>query len=125
MKFKLPDQILNEAPFVVVEQMPLYPGGDVELLNFIKNNTKYPEEAKAEKIEGRVIIRFIVSTEGNAEGISVLKGVHPFLMLKQSELSPCYRDSSQECREVSLLMSGIWCLLILAFLHRATFLKNF
>ena len=79
LKFKLPDQILNEPPFVVVEQMPSYPGGDIELLNFIKNNTKYPEEANAEKIQGRVIVRFIVSTEGNAEGISVLKGVHPLL----------------------------------------------
>ncbi len=76
--FKLPDQI-KEAPFVVVEQMPMYPGGDVELLNFIKVNTKYPEAAKAEKIEGRVIIRFVVNTEGNTEGLTVLKGIHPLL----------------------------------------------
>jgi TonB family protein len=79
LKFKLPDQILTEAPFVVVEQMPSYPGGDVELLNFIKNNTRYPEAAKAKKIQGRVIVRFVVSTEGNAEGVSVLKGVDPLL----------------------------------------------
>ena len=79
LKFKLPDLILNEAPFIVVEQMPRYPGGDAELLNYIKNNTKYPEAAKAEKIEGRVIVRFVVSTEGRAEAISVLKGVHPLL----------------------------------------------
>jgi len=79
LKFKLPDNIIREDPFVVVEQMPQYPGGDVEILNFIKNNTKYPDQAKAEKIEGRVIIRFIVSTEGNSEGLSVLKGVHPLL----------------------------------------------
>jgi len=59
--------------------MPLYPGGDAELLNFIRNNTKYPEAAKAEKIEGRVIVRFVVSNEGRAEAISVLKGVHPLL----------------------------------------------
>ena len=79
LKFKLPDQILTEAPFVVVEEMPMYPGGDVELLNFIKNNTRYPEAAKAKKIQGRVIVRFVVSTEGNAEGVSVLKGVDPLL----------------------------------------------
>lgn len=79
LKFKLPDQILNEAPFVVVEQMPSYSGGDIELLNFIKNNTKYPEAAKAQKIQGRVIVRFVVSTEGKAEGVSVLKGVDPLL----------------------------------------------
>jgi TonB family protein len=51
----------------------------VELLNFIKNNTRYPENARAAGIEGRVILRFIVTTEGNADGISVLKGVDPSL----------------------------------------------
>ena len=80
MKFKLPDQILDESPFIVVREMPMYqPDGDVGLLNFIKNNTRYPEEAKIKKIEGRVIIRFIVNTAGRAEGISVLKGVDPLL----------------------------------------------
>lgn len=79
LKFKLPDQILTEAPFVVVEEMPSYPGGDVELLNFLKNNTRYPEAAKVKKIQGRVIVRFVVSTEGRAEGVSVLKGVDPLL----------------------------------------------
>jgi TonB family protein len=68
-----------DPPFVVVEEMPMYPGGDVELLNFIKNNTKYPEEAKILRLAGRVIVRFVVSTDGQAEGISVLKGVHPLL----------------------------------------------
>ena len=79
IEFKLPDQIVKEEPFVVVEQMPMYPGGDGELLKFIAMNTQYPEAAKAEKISGRVIVRFIVNTVGNTEGISVLKGVHSLL----------------------------------------------
>jgi TonB family protein len=79
LKFKLPDQISSTTPFVVVEQMPHYPGGEVALLDFIKNNTRYPEEAKARKIEGRVILRFCVTDEGRTEAISVLKGVHPLL----------------------------------------------
>lgn len=79
MRFKLPDQVLTEAPFIVVENMPLYNGGEAELLNFIRNNLRYPEKAREEKIEGRVIVRFIVNTEGGAEGASVLKGVHPLL----------------------------------------------
>ncbi|HZK61637.1 MAG TPA: energy transducer TonB, partial [Anaerovoracaceae bacterium] len=79
LKFKLPDKIINDAPFVMVEEMPQYPGGDAELLNFIKSNTKYPESAKAEKIQGRVIVRFVVNTDGKTEGLSVLKGVHPLL----------------------------------------------
>jgi TonB family protein len=77
--FRLPDQIVKEPPFVVVEEMPMYPGGDIALLNFIAENTQYPEAAKADTIQGKVIVRFIVNTEGNTEGITVLKGVHPLL----------------------------------------------
>ena len=77
--FKLPDQIVKQLPFVVVEEMPMYPGGEAELLKFIADNTKYPEVAKADTIQGKVIVRFIVNTEGNTEGITVLKGVHPLL----------------------------------------------
>jgi len=79
LRFKLPDQILTEPPSVVVEEMPMYPGGDAALLDFINKNTRYPEEAKSQKIEGRVIVRFVVSDEGKTEAISVLKGVHPLL----------------------------------------------
>jgi TonB family protein len=63
----------------VVEEMPMYPGGEGELLKFIAENKKYPEAAKADTIQGKVIVRFIVNTEGNTEGITVLKGVHPLL----------------------------------------------
>lgn len=80
LRFKLPDQIeYYEEPFVVVEEMPMFPGGDSELLKFIAENTKYPEDAKTEKIQGRVIVRFFVSTEGTAEEVTVLKGVDPRL----------------------------------------------
>jgi TonB family protein len=79
LKFKLPDQVLNEAPFIIVEQMPTYPGGEAELMKFINRNIRYPEEAKAEKIEGRVTLRFVVNTEGKAEAITVLRGIHPLL----------------------------------------------
>ena len=59
--------------------MPVYPGGEVALLTFIADNIIYPEAAKADTIQGRVIVRFIVNTEGNTEGIDILKGVHPLL----------------------------------------------
>jgi TonB family protein len=79
LRFRLPDQIGGDEPFVVVEKMPMYPGGDGELLKFIRENTKYPAEAKRDSIQGRVIVRFIVNTLGSTEGCSVLKGVHPLL----------------------------------------------
>ena len=77
--FRSPDQIIKDQPFVVVEEMPMYPGGEGALFKFIADNTKYPEAAKADTIQGKVIVRFIVNTEGNTEGITVLKSVHPLL----------------------------------------------
>lgn len=79
VRFKLPDRVANEMPYVMVEQMPQYPGGDKELLNFVYANLNYPESARAEKKEGKVIVRFIVNTEGNVEAVSVRKGVSPAL----------------------------------------------
>lgn len=63
------------APYVVVEEMPMFPGGDSALLAYIGNNTKYPEAAKAKNIEGRVIVRFCVTDVGDIDRVSVLKGV--------------------------------------------------
>jgi TonB family protein len=67
------------APFVVVEEMPLFPGGDSALLSYIRLNTKYPEAAKAKGAQGRVIIRFCVTDSGGIDRVSVLKGVDSLL----------------------------------------------
>ncbi len=69
----------SPEPFVVVEDMPMFPGGDAELLNFIGKNTVYPEAAKTNNIQGRVIVRFCVTAHGGVDRISILKGVDPNL----------------------------------------------
>jgi TonB family protein len=66
-------------PYVVVEEMPMFPGGDVALLEFIAENTKYPETAKEHNIQGKVIIRFCVKPDGGVSLASVLKGISPDL----------------------------------------------
>jgi periplasmic protein TonB len=69
----------EEVPFVVVEEMPMYPGGDAELLKYIAEHTQYPEVAKENNIQGRVIVRFCVTAKGGVSQVSVLKGVDPEL----------------------------------------------
>lgn len=66
-------------PFVIVEEMPMFPGGDVALLNYIAENTVYPEIAKENNIQGRVIVRFCVTSKGAVNQVSVMKGVDPEL----------------------------------------------
>jgi len=108
LKFKLPDLIIGEGPFVVVEQMPVYPGGDAELFNFIYNHITYPEAAKAEKIEGKVILRFVINTEGNVEGISIVRGVHPLLdneAVRVVALLPAFTPGMQGGKAVNVWYS--------------------
>ena len=79
IKFELPDKVTVDNTYVMVEQMPKYPGGDKALLDYITENIKYPEALKSEKITGRVIVRFIVNSEGNVEDEIILKGIQPLL----------------------------------------------
>ncbi len=69
----------EEVPFVVVEEMPSFPGGDAALLKYIADHTNYPEVAKENNIQGRVIVRFCVTAKGGVSQVSVLKGVDPEL----------------------------------------------
>ena len=69
----------EEVPFVVVEEMPMFPGGDPELLKYIGEHTNYPEVAKENNIQGRVIVRFCVTAKGGVSQVSILKGVDPEL----------------------------------------------
>jgi protein TonB len=66
-------------PFVVVEEMPMYPGGEIELLKWIMEHTQYPEVAKENNIQGKVIVRFCVTSKGTVDRVSILKGVDPEL----------------------------------------------
>lgn len=79
VELKKDDTPEKEDAYENADKMPQYPGGDMELIKFIASNTQYPEAAKLDKAEGRVIIRFIVNTKGNVEKPVVLKGIHPSL----------------------------------------------
>ncbi len=70
---------IKETPFVVVEEMPQYPGGDGALLQYIAQNTTYPDNAKNHNIQGRVIVRFCITAKGTVNQVSIIKGVSPEL----------------------------------------------
>lgn len=79
VKEEVQENEAEEVPFVVVEEMPMFPGGDAALLKYIGENTVYPEVAKENNIQGRVIVRFCVTAKGGVSQVSVLKGVDPEL----------------------------------------------
>ena len=69
----------NGEVFMIVEQMPEYPGGMSELMKYIARNIKYPADALREKTQGRVIVQFIVGTDGYTSDFKVMKSVSPSL----------------------------------------------
>jgi TonB family protein len=80
LNFALPDRIyIPEEPFVVVEEMPVFPGGEEALLNYISSNIRYPESAKRNLISGRVIVRFVINQDGKVEQASVIRGADPLI----------------------------------------------
>jgi protein TonB len=63
----------EESPFIIVEKMPAFPGGEKAMLRYIQSNVNHPEEAKKKGIEGTVVARFVVSKDGRIRDIEILK----------------------------------------------------
>lgn len=63
----------------VVQVQPEFPGGSDSLQSFLKNNLTYPEQAKQERIQGRVYIGFLVDRKGKIKDAKVLSSVHDIL----------------------------------------------
>lgn len=68
---------VEEKPFVTVEQMPTFPGGEAEMQKFIRDNLRYPVVAQEAGIQGRVTLRFVVSKTGAIENVTVVRGIDP------------------------------------------------
>jgi TonB family protein len=66
----------SETPLEVAEIMPEFPGGTEALLSFIKDNLEYPQKAIDGQTEGRVIIRFVVNSNGEISDPTILKGIN-------------------------------------------------
>ncbi|NLJ06297.1 MAG: energy transducer TonB [Sphingobacteriales bacterium] len=65
----------KDEPNMVVEKMPEFPGGEKALSDYLKKEIKYPQSAIKDKIQGLVIVSFIVETDGSVSSVNVLKGV--------------------------------------------------
>jgi TonB family protein len=62
--------------FQVVEEMPEFPGGMAEAMKFLAKNIKYPVAAQQAKIEGRVIVQFVIEKDGSVSDVKVMRGVN-------------------------------------------------
>lgn len=61
--------------FTVVEEMPVYPGGQDAMTNYMVSSIKYPAEAKLKKITGTVYVTFVVEKDGSVTHVKVIRGI--------------------------------------------------
>lgn len=75
---KRPEPPSNQV-FESVEQMPQFPGGEGELLKWISTHIKYPTMAMENGVQGRVVVRFVVTRDGSVGDVQVLRSKDPDL----------------------------------------------
>jgi protein TonB len=66
-------------PYVIVQEMPSFPGGKEALMRYISEHVVYPEDALNNRIQGTVLLRFVVSSTGEVKGAEVTRSVNPLL----------------------------------------------
>ena len=91
--------------FQVVEEMPEFPGGMGEAMKFLAKNIKYPVAAQQAKIEGRVIVQFVVERDGSISDIHAMRGVNPDLdaeAIRVVSLMPKWKPGKQRGKAVAV-----------------------
>jgi TonB family protein len=89
----------EEEIYAVVDQQAEFPESNQALFKWISDNINYPEQAKKENIQGRVIMRFVVEKDGTFTNISVLRGVHKLLdeeAIRLTKSMPIWKPGRQK-----------------------------
>jgi len=69
----------DDLLIMYIEDSPVFPGGTDSLRAYISNSMVYPEQARKEGVEGRVLVQFIIEKDGSVSSPEILKEVHPSL----------------------------------------------
>ncbi|MDY0016013.1 MAG: energy transducer TonB [Bacteroidales bacterium] len=89
--------------FVVVEEYPQFPGGEEARFKFLADHTVFPNEAKSNNIQGRVIVGFIVEKDGSITNVKVLKSANRLLdaeAIRVTKLMPKWEPGKQKGKKV-------------------------
>ena len=98
-----PAVIIVDPALPRVEDMPEDPGGMEAMMKFVAENLKYPEQMQKEKVEGRVLLSFVVEKDGSVTNIEEVKSPHPVLTeeaIRVVKLMPKWKPGKQDGKEV-------------------------
>ena len=95
----------SDEVFQVVENMPEFPGGMAELMKFLQQNIKYPEQAQKDSIQGRVIVQFVINKMGQVTNPTIMRSVSPELdaeALRVTNAMPLWTPGKQKGKAVNV-----------------------
>lgn len=72
-------EINEDQAYFTVDVLPEYPGGSQALLEYLRTEINYPTICRENKIEGRVLVTFVINKDGSIVEPEVVRGVHPAL----------------------------------------------
>lgn len=107
-KEEVKEEVVEEEaiPFQLVEQKPSFNGGDAnEFSKWVNQRLVYPEIAKENGVQGRVMLQFTVNTDGTVSNVKVLRGVDSSLdkeAVRVVSSSPKWKPGKQRDRAVKV-----------------------
>ncbi len=69
----------SQSVYDEVEMMPEFPGGMQAMIEYLNTNIKYPKDAIKQEVGGRVMVMFVVETDGSLSNVRVARKVFPSL----------------------------------------------
>jgi len=100
------NEVISDAEKLDV--MPQFPGGQSALMGFVAENVRYPADAQNDGIQGRVIVQFVVTSDGSIADTEVVRGVHPSLdneAIRVIEAMPRWIPGEQDGQKVNVMFT--------------------
>ena len=98
------DENDNPLHFRIVEKLPEFPGGMVELMKWLTRNLHYPALAQRQRLEGKVVVSFIINKDGSVTNEKIEKSIDPLLdqeALRVVKMMPKWKpgiEKNKPCR---------------------------
>ena len=96
-----PSVAADSVVLTTVEKLPEFPGGIVEFMKWLTANLRYPEYARKNKIEGKVVVSFIVNKDGTIASPRIQQSADPLLdkeALRVIRLMPKWKPGTMDAK---------------------------
>jgi TonB family protein len=95
----------NKKVYTLAETMPQFPGGMEAMMEFVKNNVKYPVDAIGKKIQGRVVVSLVVKKDGSIDNVKLVRSIYPSLdeeAIRVIKMMPKWIPGTQKGKAVNV-----------------------